>query len=242
MRAGSTLQYQLTAHLVEEAGSGKRVGWIEPEHFPELRQRYADYDHWKVLKSHICTEAMVSEFEQGRARGVYVFRDVRDAVVSALAKNARPFERTWVERFVDTCINQYRRWTCLSPMLVSKYEELIGNVPGEVERIARHLGIAIDWSTCERLASEYNVDKQRQRIAAFEQNLPPEQKSAQGPIYDPATLLHMGHIQTGRSGIWTHVLSSEEVAVIEARAGDWLLAHGYPLASEREMAPFRSAG
>ena len=37
-RSGSTLQYQIAARLVEQAGLGQRLEWVEPGRFPELRE------------------------------------------------------------------------------------------------------------------------------------------------------------------------------------------------------------
>ena len=54
-RSGSTLQYQLTARIVEEEGIGKRVEWVKPADFPVLREKYKDYEGLKVFKSHIYT-------------------------------------------------------------------------------------------------------------------------------------------------------------------------------------------
>ena len=57
-RSGSTLQFQLTAHLVELAGLGMRVDWVRAAEFPKLREKYAARGGWKVLKTHACTPAM----------------------------------------------------------------------------------------------------------------------------------------------------------------------------------------
>jgi hypothetical protein len=41
--------------------------------------------------------------------------------------------------------------------------------------------------------------------------------------------LHIDHFHSGKSGDWRVALRPEQTAMIEERAKDWLLAHGYPL-------------
>jgi hypothetical protein len=227
MRAGSTLQFQITAQLIEEAGRGKRVEWTPPEHFPEVREQYANYSGWKVFKAHILTKPMRAEFELKNALGVYVFRDIRDVMVSAMRKQAKSFEQLWQENYVDVCLRNFKRWTRLPGVLVSKYEEITTDLPTEVSRIAAHLGISLSYTACERIAAEYTMARQRERIELFCRALSPEQQSAQGPIFDPVTLLHTNHIYSGESGEWTRVLTPSQVSLIEEKAQSWLAANGY---------------
>jgi len=112
-RSGSTLQFHLTAHLVEHAGRGTRVEWVRPEEFPCLRDKYAEHDGWKVFKTHVCTAEVQAEFEALNAKGVYVFRDVRDVVVSRMRKGGQTFDRLWEGKFLDRLLTSFDRWTSL---------------------------------------------------------------------------------------------------------------------------------
>ena len=47
--------------------------------------------------------------------------------------------------------------------------------------------------------------------------------------YDPVSNLHVGHVGSGQGGEWRRLLAREEVAMIEDRAGEWLVANGYSL-------------
>ena len=162
-RSGSTLQYQIAARLVEQAGLGQRLEWVEPGRFPELRDRYADVPGLKVFKNHVCTDAMAAEFARGNAVGIYSYRDPRDVFVSNMRKYACSFEVLWCGGFLETSLLNYRRWTGLPRVLVSRYESMIGDLPAEVQRIAAHLGIEVDAQACRRLAEEHTMEKQRQR-------------------------------------------------------------------------------
>jgi predicted nucleic acid-binding Zn-ribbon protein len=230
VRSGSTLQFQLAAHLVERAGLGKRVEWVEPEHFPELRRKYLDYSGRKVVKTHACTDEMLSEFEKGNATGVYIYRDIRDVFVSNMSKTSKSFTELWDERLLDFCLSTFQQWTGLQGVLVSRYEDVIADLPKEVARIADHLGIAVDSQTCEEIASDYTVGKQLERISKLAATLAPESERASDAVYDPESMLHVDHIFSGASGRWREVLLPAEVALIQRRASEWLLANGYELA------------
>lgn len=228
-RSGSTLQFQITVRLVEEAGLGKRVEWVKTESFPELCEKYADYDGWKVFKAHVCTDAMVSEFTHQNAIGIYVFRDPRDVFVSTMRKSSKTFDEVWRGDLLERCLDNYQCWTSLPRVLVSKYEEMIPDLPGEVERIAVHLGISLDRKQCEQIASNYTINRQIERIEESKRTGSFQQGYVNGPLFDPHTLLHTNHIHSGEMGGWKGVLIPKQVALIESKAQDWLIANGYEL-------------
>ena len=228
-RSGSTLQFQITARLVEESGLGKRLEWVKCEHWPALRDQYADDEGWKVFKNHTCTDEMVSEFHRQNAVGVYVFRDLRDVFVSAMKKYSTPFELLWESGFLEGCLQNFQRWTNLPRVLVSKYEELIMDLPGEVERVATHVGIRFERSKYEQIASQYTIGKQMERIEEAKKGDSLRQGFVNGPYFDPRSNLHTDHINAGTIDGWKDVLSTQQIALIEDKAGDWLVANGYGL-------------
>jgi len=228
-RSGSTVQFQLTAHLVEDARRGARIEWTRPEEFPRVRDGHAARHDWKVFKSHTCTDEMLAEFQTHNAMGVYVFRDVRDVMLSRMRKSGASFETLWQAGFLDRVLNSFDRWTHLEAVLVSRYEEMVTDMAREVRRIAAHLGLSISPEQGERLASEYTVARQRERIrqAAATSRL----QHIARVTYDPVSNLHLDHIRSGQIGEWRTALLREHVAMIEDRARSWLLANGYGLSA-----------
>jgi hypothetical protein len=228
-RSGSTLQFQLTAHLVEHAGLGSRVEWVRPEEFPRLRDAGTAARGWKVFKTHTCTPDIRAEFEAGNAKGVYVFRDVRDVLASRMRKAGVAFDHLWEDGFLDRVLVGFDRWTSIEAVLVSRYEDMVTNLPGEVGRIAAHLGIAIGRDDCERVASEYTLSRQRERIRQAEATGRLQRLQGLSVLYDPVSNLHVDHIRSGRGGEWRTVFTRAQVAVIEGRAKEWLVANEYAL-------------
>ncbi|MCG3119032.1 MAG: hypothetical protein ALAOOOJD_01360 [bacterium] len=229
-RSGSTLQFQITARLVEEAGVGKRVEWVKAGQFETLRQRYAAEEGWKVIKTHACSEKMVEEFGRKNAMGVYCYRDLRDAFVSSMRKHDLDFEQLWKAEFLQTCLRQFHKWTVLPRVLISKYETMMADIPGEVARIATHLGLDADAEKCRQIAADYSLERQKARIEEAKTN-GKLQRAYGNALYDPHTQLHANHIYSGAAGEWKSVLAADETAKIETIAGDWLVAHGYEIAS-----------
>ena len=228
-RSGSTLQFQLTAHLVEHAGLGSRVEWVRPNEFPSLRDKHAAARGWKVFKTHACTPEIRAELEAGNAKGVYVFRDIRDVLVSRMKKAGVAFDHLWEGRFLDRALTGFDAWTSIEAVLVSRYEEMVADVPGEVGRIAAHLGIAVARDECERMASEYTLARQRERIRKAKATGRLQRVPGRGVSYDPVSNLHVDHIRSGRSGEWRTVFARAEVAMIEDRTKEWLVANKYAL-------------
>jgi hypothetical protein len=232
-RSGSTLQFQLTAHLVEAARLGRRVEWVRPGDFPNLRDQLAPEPGWKVFKIHVCTPEMAAEFNRNNAMGVHTYRDLRDVFVSTMRKYQQTFEDLMAGGFLALCLEQHQQWTGLPRVLATKYEDMIANLPAEVERLAAHLGIAVGADTCRQIAEEHSIDRQRARIEESARTGDLREGILKGMFYNPVTNLHTNHIHEGAVGAWAHVLSPAQVQRLEAEAGDWLVEHGYELAGEK---------
>lgn len=229
-RSGSTLQFQLTAHLVEQAGRGKRVDWITPDEFPQLREKLAGQAEWKVFKTHRCTPEILAEFQAGNAKAVYIYRDVRDVIVSRINRTGGTFSGLWRGTLISILKN-YRQWTSLDGVLISRYEDVVVDVAGEVRRIAAHLDIPISHEESQQVAAEYTPERQLARIQEAKQTGLVERSPK--VAFDPVSNLHTNHIRSGKSKQWASVLTRRQVAQIESRAGSWLVANGYELSVPR---------
>jgi hypothetical protein len=230
-RSASTLQFQIAAELVERAGLGERVGWVRPEQFPRLLDKHGSDGKWKVFKNHVCTPEMAAEFERGAAIGIYSYRDVRDVMASVMRKYRATFDKIWDGGFLESCLDNYRRWTSLPGVLVSKYEEVMADLPSEVQRIAAHIGLPVDRGTAARIAASYTRDRQLERIDRSRKGPDLQRGTLPDVFFDPHTLLHTDHITSGETGGWKTMLSPDQAALIEAHARGWLLGHGYALSA-----------
>ena len=224
-RAGSTLQFQLAAHLVEQAELGVRLTFERPESFSDVRDqalRTLGDDAWKVFKTHRLTDPMIELCLHGRVKALHIYRDIRDVMASAMVHRSLAFDVLWERDFLGKCIEQHDRWLALGDLvLVSRYEQMITNLPQEVERIAAHLGIELKNEQAGTIAAEYELERQQERMAEVKDG------GAKRGGFDASTLLHVNHITGG--GNYRKELTAEQVLRIEQRHGDWLIEHGYPL-------------
>jgi hypothetical protein len=230
-RSASTLQFQITTELVKQAGIGQQVGWIDADRFAEVRSRYDQDTGLKVIKVHKCTDSISAEFIKTNAIGIYTYRDVRDVYASMMKQRHKSFEFLWNEGFLESCLDNYRKWTNLPNVLVSRYKEIIADPTHEVERIANHLHIKTNAEACGKIARSYTIEVQQERISAFKQKLLQLQRSPTDhreifDYHDNNTLLHMNHIDSIKTGRWKDDLSSNEVEQIERTVKDWCARYG----------------
>lgn len=231
-RSASTLQFQITARLVKDAGLGEQIGWIDAYRFTETQQRYANVSGLKVVKVHVCPEPIQAEFLRQNALGLYSFRDIRDVFASYMKQRQKPFPFLWQEGFLETCLENYKIWTGLPNLLVSTYQDLTENLPQEVQRIAQHLQLKISPADCEAIAADYSLESQQQRIEKFRNQLlqtplDPNDHREIVDYHDEATLLHMNHIDSAKSGRWQTDLSAAEVRLLEQTVQDWCTRNHY---------------
>lgn len=223
IRSASTLQYQITADLVERHAVGFRVGYVPEGEFKSVFDQHDQQDGFKVFKAHVCTDDFQQLFKTGRARGIYSYRDIRDVAVSAVQKFGLSFDELMEKKWLDQAIADFELWTSQPGVLVSRYETIVQDLPAEVARIAASLGIKLADGKAAEVASLYTIENQSERIAAVAQAY-----RAGGSLYDRNTLLHYNHISpVSRS--WRDALTTEQIDQLHQRYGRWLQAVGYPV-------------
>lgn len=228
MRSGSTLQYQIAKTLAEGAGRGIGVGSCAPGRFRELLDRYDDPTRLRVVKTHRYVPTAHARLRRGTARALYIYRDVRDVVVSMMHKEGWSFRRVARSGLVEQLLEDDAIWSAQPNTLVSVYEEVTGDVRAEVERIAAFLGIEADEADLDRIAEQHSLARQKRRIEGFDFGRGGVAEGSKN-LLDPDTLLHHNHVRSGQSGQWAEELAPAEVAEVERAAGPWLVARGYPL-------------
>jgi hypothetical protein len=230
-RSASTLQFQIAARLVKDARLGQQVGWIDAKRFAEVQREWKEFNGLKVAKVHTYTAAIAAEFHNKNAAGIYTFRDLRDVYASSMKQRQKTFDFLWNEGFIDNCLENYKHWTSLPNVLISRYEEIITNLSVEVRRIAQHLNISVTLKQCQAIANELSLKPQLERIQQFKETLlktplNPEDHREIVDYHDEATLLHMNHIDSAKVGRWKGDLIPQQVEMIENHVHDWCIKRG----------------
>jgi len=224
-RSASTLQFQIASNLVELTKCGRVIGWTDE--FPLTKEKYQNLKGMKVVKSHACTKEMEHEFKLNNAKGIYIYRDIRDVAISLMQKNNSSFDDLLSSGKIDNAIYHYNKWTLLPNMLISRYEDSIDNLKDETRRIARHLDIDISENDLISIAENLSINRQKERMKKI--NLKNAVFKNENNIYDPKTLLHTNHIKSGEIGGFKRKLSEKNIRQFEKIYGTWLKTNKYEL-------------
>jgi hypothetical protein len=178
--------------------------------------------HTLVFKTHRRPTAPVRErLADGRAVAVYLFRDPRDVVVSALEQGAKmrsrgalpirsfarltSFDQTlrWLRRRV---LPVWQDWSSIDGVLALPYEDLLADPLPNMARTLEHLGIAAPPEVLERVVRDYTAaniqDGTIRRALDLDQDgapprmvLTPDQEMRLQQTLTPA-LLQMGYLRS----------------------------------------------
>jgi hypothetical protein len=229
-RSGSTWQYHVVGHLLENHCGGRRLGIVTgPEY---ARAPAGDADSWRVLKTHAAHPAFAEALTSGRALAVYSYRDLRDVAYSLMHKFAAPFEEI-VERknLLHVCLDNDAFWTAQPRTLCQRYETIMAEPAASVAELASHLGIELGAGEAVAVAEEYSLKANVWRTIELANRLREEGVDLDDPAnaihFDGQTLLHWNHIRSGRVGSWREEAKPRELAVLAGVCGAWLIARGY---------------
>lgn len=225
--SGSILQYQIIAHLVEEFGLGKRLGWVEPENFSHLYKQYQSQPQTKVIKTDRCTELMLVELQQHRAKGVYIYRNILEVYISRMEQTSKSFQVLWYEGFLEDCLQHHHYWTNLPHILVLEYELMTHNLSQEVQRIAHHLEIELNTHQRDKIAQIFSNKQKVKEIEIYKNNFLSEKqflKIDQSIFahYDSPTSLHTQPIRLLKKDTKKAKLTLEQIHKIQETVQFWV--------------------
>ncbi len=227
LRSGSTLQYQLAAALLEQAGPVRRLGFVEPG--SRLEWKTNDSHEIAICKLHHWDEELALLLQSGQARAIYSFRDLPNVAASAMRQFQKTFRHIWDERWLQHAAEAGDRWLAEPNVCSAKYEIFHKAVLTETRRIARHLGIEISDEVAERIANEYSPSSQLQKTKKIE--------GCSIHNYCETTLLHPGHISEELPAEALKRLLPQEKELIEREFYEWRKARGYVSDVQTEEVP-----
>jgi hypothetical protein len=172
--------------------------------------------HTFVIKAHSAPTVWARALIQvGLMRTLYIYRDPRDAMLSAFDYGRRAVEkgrpnafshlsdfRKSVE-FISEYVEDWEKWMSIPAVFKTRYEDFLTDYEAEAGRIARFMGLSLE-------------DEKVQ--AVIEQYRPGQTQGQQGT-----------HFFKGQVGRFRERYSVEEQAVLSARFGDLLQKMGYEI-------------
>jgi hypothetical protein len=200
-RSASTLLYQIAERLVVDTGRGISIGATEDYgdgYMAAIWAKYAPPRQMVVLKTHEFTHDWRNELETGQARGLYVYRDLRDVLVSGSWNNP-PLsldDEAGLRQRAAWLVEQHRHWTAQPSMLVLDYVTFTTDVAAGMRAVANHLGLRIAPQWADHLAWAFSILEQKRR-----------KLNEYWGVRD--------RIRDGRPGMWREYVTAEQAARIE---------------------------
>ena len=229
-RACSTWQYGVVGAILERHRSGQRLGFVEGIRFDEKSAENPRTSDWAVLKAHDYHARYGDLLAAGRARGIYSYRDLRDAISSYIHKTGTDLATVRERGFIELCIRNDRAWRAQPGMLVQGYRALIDEPARGVEEIAAHLGITLGATEAREIADELSLAATRNRVESLSARLREEGVNlvAQDLTrFDPVSLFHWNHIRATDPAAGPDAADLRQRAEVEQLTRPWLLAHGF---------------
>lgn len=171
-----------------------------------------------VIKAHAApTAASRAMMATGLMRTAYIFRDPRDAMLSALdfgrraVAKGRPNAFSYLTDFqagldfIKRYVRIWEEWVREPRTLVSKYEDLLGNYETEVQRLLEHLHLESREPQVQAVIARYR---------------PGEAEGRQGT-----------HFFKGKIGRFRDGFSAEQQSILASQLGPALKQMGYPIDS-----------
>lgn len=227
IRSGSTLQFQLTAAIVEAAGAGERLAWEPEVELERTLEAIRGQPGLRVVKPHVCSDGLAA-WARGGAPVLYVHRDLREVAASLMRKFRIGIDELLARRWLDGAVAAYAAWTSMPHVLVRRYGEFVEDPAGEAVRIQEFLtpwlgGRRLSETRLREIGLDHRLPRQRQRV----EELVERHGREVGPgeiLFDPRELLHHDHF--GSVGRDDEVPPGVRVEV-SARFRDWLESTGY---------------
>ena len=231
LRSCSTWQYEVSSHLVELSGQGERLGFLDHERFPPVRDARHDDPLVGVVKAHDHHEIYAETIAKGDVRLIYSHRDVRDVVYSFMWKARLDFDGVMAAGFLKRVLDNDRAWRSYPAILAQSYDGILADPVDGVTAIARHLDIPLARSQAEAIAHEYSWELNHRRMMAVRQraisagiDLSDRENVFE---HDPRTLLHWNHLRDDRGRSWREIATLEERRRLGELCAEWLIDAGY---------------
>ncbi len=191
--------------------------------------RISQQGHTFVVKTHRRPSKLVRELmAEGRIRATYIYRDLRDVIVSALDRgrvmretgylHGRHFHIGPQKSFAKyhtvrgailwarfRLLPVWKAWANCDGVLMTRYEDLHADAQGELRRLADYLDLDVSQKQIEAIVAAYDRGRLKADI------------SRAGSL----------HLNKGVTGRFKEVLSQEQQELCRRRLGRYLELMGY---------------
>jgi glycosyltransferase involved in cell wall biosynthesis len=230
MRSGSTWQYQVACDLTAGRGPTHFLGYIEKDDFTKAYNEIANAEGIFVVKMHPPHQLVAELAEQGRAKILYCFRDVRDVVYSVAHKlMIQPSQAmNW---YLPATLESHRFWMNCSNRFAMRYENFVTDRLAALRAIAEFLEVSVSVKRLVALDQQYNLDANRKRANAkkllLEQSGCDLSDAKYVLLHHHEELVHWNHVRPDSGQRWSQLATGDQLTEMARVCGDWLIENGY---------------
>ena len=222
-RSASTLQYNIVKEILEKSNSGMALGYAESGEIEKLIKKNKDNNGYFVIKVHDFFPLAEELLNEGKAKIIFSYRDIRDIIVSSMYKwNLGNFDITYNYNYVNILKQSYYKWTTLKDVYSSAYEDIIKDLQKEVSEICNYLNIILSKNDIKEIADQVSFEKQKSYLKQNKKFI----KTPFGEM-DSDTLLHKNHLRSGKIKQWETELNKFQIATIQRDWKEWILKNNY---------------
>ncbi len=227
-RSGSTWQYQIVSGLVEKFRVGRRIGFLPAEVYLKSTHATTKTQEFLVLKCHDYHPYFGQLCQDGLAKTIYSFRDIREVALSIAWKLGISILETIHGDALQHAIDSYYLWTATPNILIQRYEAFTSQPQKAILEISSHIGLTLSERDASQLAQNFSKDTNRIYVEKFKnslltQGIEPEKDYL---MYDQHSLLHWNHIRPESTKRWQD-LDPEELQEMSLVVQQWLLDTGF---------------
>lgn len=226
-RSGSTWSYLIAKELLSNQ-KFVDLGYLEGEELAKIDNHTNGEPI--LLKTHYYDDKLL---KYQNLKLIYTHRDMRGIYVSLMKKNEVGFERVHSYEFLERAVDDYSSWTEVGDILKVSYDGIVSKTTEEVLNIAHYLEINIAREEAEKIAADYSIENNKERIRESRKGLIPKIKILLNKIgilknvKNENTLLHINHITDSRDNNWSSILSDKQLEAIIKKYADWMKVNGY---------------
>ena len=214
IRSGSTWSFNVALNLVRLADPNRKTFGLYNDDPRVLLAAVRPRSSNLVIKSHSLDPALHDPCCSGKVKSIFTWRHPYDAFASAVQMFGRSTDYWMWSMRSALRIWSFHRATasaCIIP-----YESIIKSPLASVARVASYLEIEAGPQALRRIAEITSLKHLREfshRIGELEDR---RLIRKDGCLYDRETLLHQHHIRNGGIGYGRELLSSAQIAAIDA--------------------------
>jgi hypothetical protein len=173
-----------------------------------------------VVKTHSRpTPSLQALISLGVARVAYIYRDPRDAAISAYDHGCRLRQEGETQTFARlktmesailnarNWVETWEQWMACRGILTTRYEDLLTDPAGELQRLAHYLSIELSTEELQPIIARYQMNKSSES--------------------QDSNVRRSLHFHKGVVGRFRDVLSADEIALCQEVFGDYLEKMGY---------------